>query len=101
MAVELVQQAHTDVRWARIVGDNLGVVRYGAEKGKLRKADMHRPLARSLADAAEKGWQLMWRAVRRRLNHAADEAATEAVAWAHRLRAQGDLMPRRHIEWYA
>ena len=88
------------VRWAQIVGDNLGVVRYGGEKGHLRRPDMHRPLAAALADAAERGWHLHWRAVRRRLNHAADAAATEGVERAHRLKAQGNLEPDVEIQWF-
>ena len=38
-------------RRACVVGDNLAVVRYGAERGRLHNATMHRPLASALASA--------------------------------------------------
>ena len=85
---------------ARIIGDNFGVVRYGAECGALRNLAMHQPLADAIANAAEKGWALKWRAVRRRLNKAADEVATEGVHWAHRLQQIGVCEPRTHVEWF-
>ena len=66
----------------------------------MRRPDMHKPLSAALADAAERGWQLLWRAVRRRLNHAADAAATEAVERAHRLKAQGRSEPHVEIQWF-
>ena len=87
-------------RRAHVIGDNLAVVRYGAERGALRRPGMHGPLAASLARAAEKGWHLAWTAVRRRLNKAADAAATTAVHWAHRLRQQGCTAPVVHIQWF-
>ena len=43
------------------------------------------------------GWCLDWLAVRRRLNGAADEGATEAVMWAGDLAERGDLGPHVHV----
>merc|ERR1711884_670952 len=45
------------------------------------------------------GWALAWQAVRRRLNMAADAAATEAVQWAGRLRADGATDPQVRVRW--
>ena len=100
LGLDLLKAAGAITRRARVIGDNLGVVRYGAEMGALRNPAMHRPLADALAIAAEGGWHLRWRAVRRRLNKAADAVATEAVLWAHKLRAQGHTEPNRHTEWF-
>ena len=58
-----------------MVGDNTGVVRYGADTGRLRQPEMQAHLDGPLADAAEAGWRLTWQAVRRRLNAAADRIA--------------------------
>ena len=98
MAANLLGERPALLRHARIIGDNLGVVRYGAEKGHLRRPEMHRPMAGPLATCAEKGWQIKWRAVRRRLNKAADAVATEGVEWAHRLLKQGISAVRIRIE---
>jgi hypothetical protein len=45
----------------------------------------------------ERGWNLTWRVVRRRLNEEADRAATEGVQWAAARRATG--MQRRPRGW--
>ena len=100
LGLDLLRDTKADVRRARVIGDNLGVVRYGAEMGALRNPAMHRPLADALAAIAEGGWHLRWRAVRRRLNKAADAVATEAVLWAHRLRADGQFAPAGKVEWF-
>ena len=99
-AVTLLTAIPAEVRLAKVIGDNLGVVRYGAETGALRNPAMHQPLAEALATAAEKGWSLRWRAVRRRLNKAADEVATEGVWWAQRLAAQGVTAPQTRVMWF-
>ena len=93
LALLLLLRTKATLRQARIIGDNLNVVRYGAERGAVRNPDIHGPMADALASAAEQGWALRWRAVRRRLNKAADEVATAAVRRAHVLRAAGDLRP--------
>ena len=93
LAVDLLASVPGPLRKARIIGDNLAVVRYGAEKGHLHRPEIHRPLASALAAAAERGWHLKWQAVRRRLNKAADAAATEAVLAAHARRREGQKEP--------
>ena len=100
LAVDLLTAHAPGDRRAQVIGDNLAVVRYGAERGALRRPGMHGPLAAALARAAEKGWHLSWTAVRRRLNEAAAAAATSAVHWAHQLRQQGHTDPVTHIEWF-
>ena len=100
LGLDLLTACQADTRIARVIGDNLGVIRYGAERAALRNPAIHRPLATALAEAAEKGWTVHWRAVRRRLNKAADAGATEAVLWAHRLRKQGATQPEVHVEWF-
>ena len=72
-----------------MVGDNAAVVRHGAGLGRLARPALHELLADPLAATLEAGWQLSWLAVRRRLNTAADAAATSAVYWAGRLRNGG------------
>ena len=99
LALGLLSTMSTDERRARIIGDNLAVVRYGAERGALRRPGMQGLLAPALAQTAEKGWHLSWTAVRRRLNKAADAAATAAVLWAHRLRRAGHTRPVTTVDW--
>ena len=93
LALLLLLRTKAPLRQARTIGDNLNVVRYGAERGAVRNPDIHGPMADALASAAEQGWALKWRAVRRRLNKAADEVATAAVHRAHVLRARGAVDP--------
>jgi len=70
------------VRCARIIGDNLAVVRYCAGQGGLRRPALQALLEAPLASAYASGWQVEWVAVRRRLNAAADALATAGVMWA-------------------
>ena len=46
------------------------------------------------------GWSLDWRAVRRRLNGAADDVATAGVYAAAALARAGTFAPRVHTAWY-
>ena len=62
---------------------------------------MQHPMAGELARAIEAGWHLTWKAVRRRLNKAADEVATEGVRWAHDLLKQGHKQPQVRVQWFA
>eukprot|EP00969_Alexandrium_andersonii_P177197 7835859-Alexandrium_andersonii.AAC.1 len=78
-----------------IVGDNLGVVRYAAAAGRLRRAPLCAVLEGPLGDASARGVHIAWQAVRRRFNKAADAGATRAVHWAAQLRAEGRLSPVR------
>ncbi len=78
---------------ALITGDNLGVVRYGASQGRLRKPEMQGLLEGPLGELALGRWDLSWLAVRRRFNKAADEQATKAVQWAGYLAKRGEMSP--------
>ena len=86
-ALALLVGAPSGPRRARICGDNLGVVRFCATTGRLRRIAMHGPLEGPLADTALAGWDLQWTAVPRRLNEAADAIATCAVMEAARIPA--------------
>ena len=83
-------------RAARVVGDNLPVLRYGAGAGRLRRPATYAAIAGPLAALTADGWTLDWTAVRRRLDKAADAGATTAVFGARRLWADG---VRRTVEW--
>ena len=76
-------------RAARMVGDNLAVLQFGAGLGRLRQPAMHAAISGPLAALLTDGWALEWTAVKRRLNQAADVGTTSAVHWAGRLRADG------------
>ena len=67
---------------ARVAGDNLQVIRYCAGSARLHATHLHEHLNRGLSDLAICGWTILWHAVRRSLNKAADECATAAVHWA-------------------
>ena len=88
-------------RAARVVGDNLPVLQYGAGAGRLRRPAMYAAIAGPLAALAADGWTLDWTAVRRRLDKAADAGATTAVFWARRLWADGVRRPVEWTEWSA
>ena len=88
-ALGLLAELRVPTRAARIVGDNLAVVRFGAGTGRLRRPQMQAQIDQSLAHVHAAGWRLQWIAVRRRLNQAADRQATAGVHWAARLHAQG------------
>ena len=51
-----------------------------------------------IASLLLRGWNLSWRAVRRRLNAAADELATAGVVWASGLARQGSAEETR-LTW--
>ena len=79
LAMALVLQLGDGVRRVRIFGDNLGVVRFCAAQGRLHRACAQAVLEPRLTQLALAGWQVSWRAVRRRLNMAADAEATEGI----------------------
>ena len=95
-ALRLLRRLDPMHRAARVVGDNLAVLQFGAGLGRLRRPAMHSAISGPLAALLADGWSLEWTAVRRRLNQAADAGATSAVHWAGRLRADG---LRRTVEW--
>ena len=53
----------------------------------MTRPDMFLRLSQQLGALLSRGWSLTWRAVRRRLNEAADELATRGVFWAAQLPA--------------
>ena len=92
----LLQQGRRLPRRAIISGDNLAVVRYGAGLGRLRRDAMFSRLDGRLGALLCRGWTLTWRAVRRRLNSAADALATGGVLWAGALLGWGRGGEERH-----
>ena len=90
----------TDVRAARVVGDNLAVVRYGAGTGRFQRSLLQAQMELALGPLAQRGWRLQWHAVRRRLNKAADRLATLGFFWAEALRRHGGRGVRTHIVWH-
>jgi hypothetical protein len=101
LGLDLLRQWAPNDRRARVIGDNLAVIRYGANVGRLRRPAMASLLSAGLAELAQRCWALTWRAVRRRLNGAADAVATEAVMWASRLAATGATAPAITVEWFS
>ena len=85
---------------ARVVGDNLAVIRYGAGTSRFRKLVIQAQLEQGLAPLAASGWSLSWQAVRRRLNKVADRLATLGVFWAEVLRRTGETDAQTHIVWH-
>ena len=74
---------------ARVVGDNLAVVRYCAGSARLRARPQQALLEEALGGAGARGWLLDWQAVRRNLNSMADRHATRGIMWALRCREAG------------
>ena len=99
-ALSLLEHVDTDPRSARIVGDNLGVIRYCAGTARLRRATMQAQLERSVGNVLARGWSLTWQAVRRRLNTAADVLATSGVRWAAQLADAGQYAVQTHVQWH-
>jgi len=91
---------HGRPRAARIVGDNLPVVRYGASSGRLRNIRHVAALADQLGSTLAAGWRLTWNGVRRRFNKGADSLATLGVLWADALRAHGTTSSQAHVVWH-
>ena len=90
----------TGRRAARVIGDNLAVVRYGAGTGRFQRVVLQAQMELSLAPLAQRGWALQWHAVRRRLNKAADRLATLGVFWAAVLARRGEARVRTHTVWH-
>ena len=98
-ALDLLLAHHgAATRRVLISGDNLAVIRYCAGTGRLRREAMFARLDYRLATLLSQGWNIQWRAVRRRLNQATDSLATAGVHWADTMdqsRTQGE----RRISW--
>ena len=90
----------SDTRAARVVGDNLAVVRYGAGTGRFQRSLLQAQMELALGPLAQRGWRLQWHAVRRRLNKAADRLATLGVFWAEAVRRNRGRGVRTHIVWH-
>ena len=88
------------VRAARVVGDNLAAVRYGAGTGRFKRIQLQALMEQGLTPLANAGWTLTWQAVRRRLNTGSDALATLGVFWASARRAAQDLSQGLHIVWH-
>jgi len=98
-ALDLLRQTSATRRCARVCGDNLAVVRFGAAHGRLRRPEVQCILEPALTAMCTAGWLLDWHAVRRRLNIAADTAATSALFWAARLADDGVQQRRVRVTW--
>ena len=99
-ALHLLAALQPRSRHARVVGDNLAVIRYGAGTARLRRPAMQGLIGPTLSRLESTGWVLDWRAVRRRLNSAADTVATTGVFDAARLAEAGGLEPTLHTTWH-
>ena len=81
-----------------ISGDNMAVIRYCAGTGRLRREAMYARLDYRLGALLSRGWNIQWRAVRRRLNQEADRLATAGVQWADTL-DQSHTTGERRMTW--
>ena len=88
-ALELLWRYGEGAGRARVVGDNLAVVRYCAGTARLRARPQQALLEDALGNAGARGWVLDWQAVRRNLNSMADRHATRGILWALRCREAG------------
>ena len=100
LAMRILLKSQGSDRRVRINGDNLAIVCHCAAPGRL-----HRPGAQAVSEPALSrilacGWRVAWQAVRRRLNVATEDEATEGVFWARRIR--GEDAPRRQwrVRWF-
>ena len=89
MALEILDEEEDGLGPALVVGDNLPVVRYAADAGRLRRPHLHPILDGPLAARACTGRETRWLAVRRGYNAGADRAATEACRLAACAAEQG------------
>ena len=86
-------------RAARLVGDCVPVVRYGAAQARLRHGAHREPIDEGMRQAGANGWSVEWQAVRRAHNTAAHDLASAAATWAHELQRAGDSAPRLLVVW--
>ena len=99
LALDMLVAMQPPTRAARIVGDNLAVVRYGAGTARLRRPELQAHLEGALGRALAAGWRLQWCAVRRRLNRAADALALEGRLWAQRTLGTAATGIQYRTEW--
>ena len=98
--LDLLTEVHSHPSTARVAGDNLAAVRYGAGTGRYRRLALQAQMEHGLQRLATAGWTLRWQAVRRRLNRAADALATLALAWANALYALGHRCVHVFTVWH-
>ena len=91
MGLDLPDEAGAGLGPAVIVGDNLPVVRYCCDAGRLRRPQLRAILGAPLVRCACSGREVSWVAARRRFNAGADRAATEACELAAHAAEQGRL----------
>ena len=77
----------------------MAVIRYGAGTARIRRPELQAHLEIGIGEALSAGWSLAWQAVRRRLNHEADELATAGRSEALRMLAQGRAEILTHVDW--
>ena len=99
-AFSLLPAAHIPASSARVAGDNLGTIRYGAGSYRFRQLSLYSQMEQALSHAQQHGWLLSWQAVRRRFNEAADELATAGIAWAHALFQHGHSALQHVTFWH-
>lgn len=100
VGLQMLARLSPDVRSARVVGDNLAAVRYGAGTGRFRTVALQATMEAGLGPLAARGWLLTWQAVRRRLNVGSDRLATLGVFWAAELKARGTHGVHTHTVWH-
>ena len=100
IGLSLLARACPNASTARVVGDNLAVIRYGAGTGRFRRPALQAQLEQGLGPLAVRGWSLSWQAVRRRLNTGSDRLATVGVFWAQALHARGLRGRHVHEHWH-
>ena len=101
MAMSLLLGCPHSDRRARVCGDSLAVFRHCASQGRLRRPAMQAVLEPALARVCTGAWRVTWRAIRRRLNMAADACAAEGVFWAWRLMDETVTERRLRVRWLA
>ena len=101
LAVSLLLECSASPKTARMVGDNLAIVRYAASQGRLKHPSMQMVLDEPLKDLVSSGWETCWFAVRSKVNAAAHACANEALLLAGKLRALGRLAPVFDTSYYS
>jgi hypothetical protein len=99
LAMNLLRASSAPRKSACVAGDNLQAVRFCAGTSRLHGSGLHEHLDQGLADLAVEGWSVVWHAVRRRLNRAADSCATAALFWAAHLADRALPAARVFIQW--
>ena len=100
-ALSLLLELQPAARAARVCGDNLAVIRYGAGTARLRRPEVQTHLEVSLGAVLAAGWRLTWQAIPRSHNTEADSLAAAARRWAVELQAEQACLPHTqvHIDW--